>query len=99
MHKTAHKKVCLKKDLSRMGKQSCMLPRELIWEEVAPPHNRMTQKYVPESKKCKALLCYVNSIKFKVHSLYYLPSEQYYGAIYVIYEYVTYLTLLEYSHK
>ena len=28
-----------------------MLPRELIWEEVDPPHNRMTKKDVHEPVK------------------------------------------------
>ena len=38
---------------------ACMLPRELRWEEVAPPHKGMTQVIVPELESyklnCKAL--------------------------------------------
>ena len=39
---------------------ACMLPRELGWEEVAPPHKGMTQLKVPCAGKlqvtCKAPL-------------------------------------------
>ena len=38
---------------------ACMLPRELRWEEVAPPHKEMTQLIMPElgsyKLNCKAL--------------------------------------------
>ena len=37
-----------------MRQHHCMLPKELTWEVVAPPQNRMDTAGWPEPHNCKA---------------------------------------------